>query len=173
MKTISLLLYFFCIINSVLSSENYYQIKKCPVNTTKAIINTANAINKIPCLDFSFRYSPYAENLIICQNMNGTTLGQVEQIQGKDNFLMILNEFKNYTLMYNVILHEFGHVIGLQHTCDKNSVMRPFSSSKQTLLFQPQDLVNMYVLHRRKDNFCDMYVDNYIKNQFLFTNIIQ
>jgi hypothetical protein len=119
-------------------------IQDCPVNLSKTIVNMTMDIERRECLDVNYKLMDFAPNIIMCTELTKDTLGLVTQRQNDPySFIMLLDPRIEGILAENVVLHEFGHTLGLDHSCTQKSVMRDTSEDRFRLDFTFGDLVEL------------------------------
>jgi hypothetical protein len=126
------------------TKEFQYMIQDCPVNLSKTIVNMTMDIERRECLDVNYKLMDFAPNIIMCTELTKDTLGLVTQRQNDPySFIMLLDPRIEGILAENVVLHEFGHTLGLDHSCTQKSVMRDTSEDRFRLDFTFGDLVEL------------------------------
>ena len=125
-----------------------YRIKNCDEATTSLIIKQTSYINSIECIGVRYFYEPstYAPGVVECRHITeGGVLGlAITQTPNSPFFRVILDTEKakkTKSSLSAVILHEFGHTIGLEHNeIEPTSVMYPGIENDKPKLFTFYDL---------------------------------
>tara|TARA_R110002153_G_scaffold168648_1_gene321426 strand:- start:6455 stop:6985 length:531 start_codon:yes stop_codon:yes gene_type:complete len=135
-------------------SVRLFHVKDCDVSVVTSILKQTRWINDIPCLGFRFYYdsSPYAPGLIECGPIaDPRTLGWARSDVRDPTFKITLDidKISRFSVsLENTILHELGHVVGLNHNeQDETSIMYPSVRGLNSSFFSLTDLSEMRRLY--------------------------
>lgn len=132
-----------------------YQIKNCDTETTSKIIKQTSLVNAIECSAFRYFYesSGYAPGVIECGIIpDYHTLGYAKSTtpnQPAFEIRLDLDKIKRFNIsVENVILHELGHTLGLEHnTVEPTSVMTPKLYGLEPANFSFYDIKKIQEIH--------------------------
>jgi len=135
-----------------------FKVKKCDQKVENVVTSVITYVNTIPCVFAVLKESSQATNEIVCtEKFNGRALGLFIPQMHNFQILLRLNNRSSFNLTHNVILHEVGHALGLNHNKNKNSVMYSVASSEQVHTFDFLDTAFLKSLHSvRKGSTCSV-----------------
>ena len=127
----------------------------CPSSVRVAAEKSVCYLNNLPCLATTLKILPRAPNKILCTTVtsesHARTYGSVLRTP---RFTIEMDPQKVSTnvtaltdaILLNLMTHEFGHALGLEHTENYNSTMFPVVP--RTLKFRPFDANELLFLRR-------------------------
>jgi hypothetical protein len=128
----------------------------CDDGIKEVIKNITKKIEDIPCIDIQYNETVFAENIIQCHNFQSNTRGLVTpRSSDKTKFVMLIHSESTGLVLKNIVLHEFGHTLGLKHVCFPPSVMAPVVDETREMDFtmeQQQQIRKRYLKNTFKCN---------------------
>ena len=118
-----------------------YSVYDCDQDTVDNIINVSERIEKIACSDIKLEKVQWGDSVIKCDDISGNTMGWVMPRKNDPyNFIMMLEKNMTGFLRDNVIIHEFGHTLGLEHNCEAGAAMAPMVNTYAPQWFNFKEL---------------------------------
>lgn len=148
--------------------EKYDEYKKLIIKATQTWSNALNNRIKFEVID-----SLYGADIKLYWTKESRTKAGMQYVEQNGNLLsnlcvtiglMDVNG-NNYTSeeVYKIILHEFGHVLGLGHSPDINDVMSPEWGHANKLSYNDILVLNLiYQLGTKSYAECENYIETYL-----------